>query len=85
MRERSRHGRRSAQRDQKGDSVSAPRDLDLARTLYLGSFRRTITLQDHIWREGSGDEWVTIEPFLDELPAAAPPTPPDLPAASLAQ
>ena len=40
-------------------------------------FRKTITEDDYVWRDGLGDEWVKIRAILDELPreAVPPPTP----------
>src|SRR5437667_5482062 len=40
-------------------------------------FRKTITEDDYIWRDGLGDEWVKVRAILDELPRepVPPPTP----------
>jgi hypothetical protein len=43
-------------------------------------FRKTITEDDYVWREGLGDHWVQIKTILDELPSdATPPPPPEVP------
>lgn len=43
-------------------------------------FRKTITADDYVWRDGLGDQWVPIHSILDELPSdAAPPPAPEVP------
>jgi hypothetical protein len=38
-------------------------------------FRKTITADDYVWRDGLGDSWVKISAILDELPSDAMPPP----------
>src|SRR5947208_2160437 len=38
-------------------------------------FRKTITADDYVWRDGLGDSWVKISTLLDELPSDAVPPP----------
>ena len=38
-------------------------------------FRKTITVDDYVWRDGLGDGWVKISTILDELPSDAIPPP----------
>ena len=43
-------------------------------------FRKTITPDDYVWRDGLGDQWVPIRSILDELPSdVAPPPAPETP------
>ncbi|HCX30027.1 MAG TPA: hypothetical protein DHU55_09710 [Blastocatellia bacterium] len=41
-------------------------------------FRKTITADDYVWRDGLGDSWVKISTILDELPSDAVPPPPEV-------